>query len=362
MRKIVAILIGLVMLFSVPAFGEELDITSGVYMEGQDLEAGIYSFTCSSTNDGYCVVATFQSEEQYNLYTESKGVVDGLRENSLYYEIIHRNETCAIRIDNGCLLLIEYGDGSLSIEQLFDETGDTKEATHKESYEALLSILRSTELTSGEKLMARIRYQAEVKSGIDAAIATYEISLGTMGYSNYQAKQIILKAQLGEEIHPFHDAEYDLYNMPAEKNGLENEPIFIDGTIVKYVSNGGKKNCAYGLIVEQEDGHQWLVYCAEKVNGELVGKLSGSKPEQHIFEGYSNRTVRIYGKYLGLSEEYKLPVIDIVTYGGMLLIDENALVRTNTSGYYMDRDCIYGFDYLIGAETCYVSGERYWIN
>jgi hypothetical protein len=98
MRKIVAILIGLVMLFSVPAFGEELDITSGVYMEGQDLEAGIYSFTCSSTNDGYCVVATFQSEEQYNLYTESKGTVMDLGEFPLLCDYYIEKKKCAIRL------------------------------------------------------------------------------------------------------------------------------------------------------------------------------------------------------------------------------------------------------------------------
>lgn len=361
MRKIIAILVGLLMLFSIPALGEEIDITDGVYREGQELGRGIYSFRCKETTNGYCVLATFESEEKYNLFAETDSVVDGLKDNSVYYCITHMGETCSIHINDGYLLLVKYGNGTLSAEQLSGEKEDTEDADSKESYDALLSILRSTEVTSGEKLMARIRYEAKIDSGIDDAIRTYESALCACGYSNQQVETIILKAQLGEEIHPFHSVEYDSYNMPAEQNGFANDPIFVDGVVKEYVSDGGSKNCVYGLILEQENEDQWLIYCAEKIHGEFIGKQIGSKPERHVFEGYADRPVRVYGKYLGFSEKYKLPVIDIVFYGGMLLTDENTFVKTNTSEYYMNRNCVYDFDYLIGAETCYVSGERYWI-
>lgn len=342
------------------AFGEsQTNQTSGIYVEGRDIEAGTYSFSCNSVTNAYCVVATFADEEHYNQFAEDDSIVDGLKSNSTYYTTLRKDEDCDFQVDEGNILMIEYGEGTLTLKQSAREAQPQEKEPSSEAHDALLSALRSTELTSGEKLMMKMRNIVE-SEGMDAAIESCKAGLISNGFSSEQAEEILLKAQFGEEIHPFHKVDYSIYNVPAEDNGLENDTIFVDGIIQKYVSDGNKRNCTYGLVVEQEDGNQWLIYCAEKINRELIGIRIGSEPEQHVFEGYDGRTVRIYGKYLGYSEKYKLPVIDIVTYGGMVLIDENTLIITNTSDYYMNMDHISDFGYLISAEKCIQSYERPW--
>lgn len=361
MKKFFSLALWLAFLFPIPALSENMtNLTSGIYKEGSDLEAGIYSFSCDSAVDVYCVVATFADEKHYNQFTESESIVDGLKSNSVYYRTLRKDESCDIRIDRGYLLMVEYGEGSLLLKQSAKTEQTHKEGASSKAYEELLSALRSTELTSGEKLMARIDYRAK-DVGMNAAIESVKASMLASGYTMSQTEEFLLKAQVGEELHPFHKADYDVYNMPAEDNGLENDTIFIDGVIQEYVAIGGKKDCVYGLIVEQKDGNRWLISCAEKIKGEFIGRRRGSDPEQHVFEGYDGRNVRIYGKYLGFSEKYKLPTINILMYGGMVLIDENVLIKTNTSNFYMDRDRLPRFDYLIGAEKCIESQERYWI-
>lgn len=360
MKKIVIFAIGVLILFSVSAFGESpIKLVDGLYVAGEDIEAGIYSFICDATTAPYCVVATFADEEHYENYTESQSAVDGLKEYAIHYWMLYENEPCDVRIEDDNLLLVTYGEGTLTLKQrLYDSPNDESE-TIDTSYEAMLSALKSTQLTSGEKLMARINYWAEDRGDMSAAINLYQSSMAAHGYGSDQAAEILLRAQMGEELHPFHRVEYDVYNMPAAQNGLEDDTILVDGVIREYVSDGGKKNCTYGMIVEQEDGSRWLIYCAEKINGEFVGKRWGIEPEQHVFEGYEGQNVMIYGEYLGFSDKYDLPVIDVVKYGGMVLANENILIMTMTSTQNMRRDGISDFEFIIGASSTIESSERY---
>lgn len=362
MKKIIILVIGVLMLFSVSALGEDpIKLVEGVYSEGQEIESGIYSFVCDSTDAPYCVVATFVDEEHYENFTNSKSVVDGLKDNTIYYWTLSKKESCDVKIEYDNLLLVLYGEGTLTLRQrLFDSKEDESD-TSNTSYEALLSTLKSTQLTSGEKLMARINYWAEDRGDMAAAINLYESSMTAMGYDIDQIAEILLRAQVGEELHPFHRVEYDTYNMPAKQNGLEDDTILVDGVIREYIADGGKKNCSYGMIVEQEDGDRWLIYCAEKIDGTLIGKWWGKEPEQHVFEGYDERNVMIYGKYLGFSDKYNLPVIDIVKYGGMVLTDENVLIMTMTSAQNMrSYGGVHDFEFLLGASSKIESTERYY--
>ena len=335
-------------------------VCAGVYAEGIHVQRGIYSFTCDTTTDGYCLVATFFDEEHYQRFTESVSIVEGLQENAEYYQIMDNGDACNIHVETNTILLIKYGEGMLSILKIDDESSNSEAEITGMSYEEFLELMRSQELTSGEKLMTRLRYWAESNGDMDAAIAIYESSMIANGYTDDEAREILLQAQSGEEIHPFHFVDYDQYNSPAEENGLEGDTIRIRGVIEKYVKSGSKNDRIHGFVVNA-DGDQWLILCAQEFNGTFYGKEWGSSPERHVFEGYEDCEVEIYGEYMGFSEKFKLPIIDILTYGGMMILDKNTFVMTDNAEHYMrSRGRIMDLPWLLGAEECIQSTDPYY--
>lgn len=364
MKKIVALIMVFFFLLIMPALAEEemMNLKEGVYREGVDIQTGVYSITCDSTSNGFCVVATFSDEEKYNSFTAAQSITNGLENNSEYYVIVQKGEDCTIRIECGTVLMIQNGSFSVTAEHRLKENDADISVQSKSPYEVLCDTLSDPELTSGEKMMARIRYWADVQyeGDMDAAISLYQSTMIASGYSQDEARLLYLKAQAGEELHPFHKVEYDIYNCPAEENGLEDDTLLISGQIVKYINDGSKKNCEYGFVVEDSDGNQWLVYCAKKVEGYLYGLLWGSKPEYHVFADYEGKNVSVYGKYLGYSEKYSLPVLDILTFGGMLDIETNTLVSTLTANHNLKSYAgIEDFAFILGALQTIESTERY---
>lgn len=360
MKRFVALILAVFLIVPI-CFAEEdyIQISDGVYEEGVNIDAGLYTFSCESTDMEHCLVATFTDYDEYMAFEDSGNSLDGLKNHADTYAMIETGKSRDILISDGYLLLVKFGSGVLYFKE--DIQIKEKQVSSNDAYEEFLSILRSTEFTSGEKLMARIRYWTSQNGSLNGAINTYKASMLSRGFSSSETDEILIKAQFGEEIHPFHKVEdYSVYNSPAEENGLGDDTIFIDGVIRKYVEDGNKKNRVYGMIVEQEDGSQWLVSCAQMLNGEFVGKLRGSDPEVHVFSGYNDKSVRIYGEYLGFSEMYKLPTINIVTYGGMVLTDENTLLMTMTAEHNLGSYARIGdFAFLVGAEKTVTSTEHY---
>ena len=174
------------------------------------------------------------------------------------------------------------------------------------------------------------------------------------GYTLDAAKALVAKAERGEPLTSFHTVDYNVYNMPAEKNGLEGDTILLLGTledtIVKKTDKKGEYLVFYFL--KQEDGNRWLVFCAAKVDGVLIGE-NYKKEGTTVFDGLSGKAVEIYGKYMGFSDVYKLPTVDIATYGGMYINDEDLLISTGTAKRMMASDYLYGLNFLIGT-------TRYW--
>jgi len=84
-----------------------------IYEEGKGIQAGSYYFACDSTIDGYCVVATFADKASYERFSADYSVSRGFDENSSFYKIIHKDESCYVKIDNGMVLIVKYGTGTL---------------------------------------------------------------------------------------------------------------------------------------------------------------------------------------------------------------------------------------------------------
>jgi len=175
-----------------------------------------------------------------------------------------------------------------------------------------------------------------------------------IGYTPEAARELEEKASRGENLTPFHTVDYSEYNCPADENGLLNDKILICGTVQEYFVTDN----LYGIRLTQDDGNGWIVLYALKVDGEFVGgKVDGSG--KSVFDDYDNAYVEFYGKYLGYSEKFKLPVMQVAGYGGMLVIDTNEFVLTQNSSLEMQRDSIYDLGYLLGSKKSIESTERY---
>lgn len=193
-------------------------------------------------------------------------------------------------------------------------------------------------------------------------IHMFKGALLAKGYTPEQADEIMIKSQNGEDLTPFHTIEYDMYNSPAEENGLGHDLVRISGSISEYFQTDN----LFGIRLTQEDGNEWIVLYAIKVDGILVGTNPFGGKDATVFDGYDDRAVEIYGEYLGYSERFHLPVVQIAGYGGMLVLDDNILIITMNSRLEMESRNIDGFSYklydlgyLIGAKKTIESTEKY---
>ncbi len=177
------------------------------------------------------------------------------------------------------------------------------------------------------------------------------------GYTIEAADALLAKAEKGEPLTPFHPVEYADYNSPAEENGLGDDKVLLYGTIRDYRITGSKNDYIMGFYLEQEDGNTWLVSCAAKSGGMLIGDDYTGKGTT-VFDNLQGKSVEVYGTYLGFSEDFKVPVVDITYYGGLYNEEEDCFVMTRHAEYWMQRDGIYAFEKLIGARRRIVSVER----
>lgn len=152
------------------------------------------------------------------------------------------------------------------------------------------------------------------------------------GVSIEQAHNAIDRINSGESITNFHIAEYDLYNLPASENGLEGDLVRVLGTITEYVKDGSNASSVLGFKIRQEDGQEWMVSSGLMQNGKVtVGGIYGGDPKSSIFDGYEQKSVEVYGKYIGFSDVYNLPAIDITAYGGLYAEEDNIFICTDKS-------------------------------
>lgn len=184
------------------------------------------------------------------------------------------------------------------------------------------------------------------------------IHLISSGYSTDAANELVDKWKHGETLTPFQVPDYDTYNSPADENGHGGDLLLLTGTIKEYVKTGNSSNYVVGIRLEQEDGREWMISCAQCVEKNLIGALWGENGKT-VFDDLESSTVEIYGKYMGFSEDFKLPVVDIVTYGGMYVPAEEMFISTMTAGRQMQRDGIWDLGYLIGAKRFRESTEKY---
>lgn len=137
-----------------------------------------------------------------------------------------------------------------------------------------------------------------------------------------------------DSVAAFHYAEYDKYNSYASVNGLGNDLIIIDATISEYSSIQG---VSY-VIIEQDDGNKWIIttgYIGEE------GIIDGT-----VYSGLEGRKIKVFCVYQGFSDVVSLPAADIMSYGGILDIDNKEFLCNSTAEILMNGDGIQKSDFL----------------
>lgn len=184
------------------------------------------------------------------------------------------------------------------------------------------------------------------------------IHLISSGYSMSDAEDLVAKWKRGEPLTPFQTPEYETYNSPAEDNGHGGDLLLLTGTITEYVKTGNSTDYVIGVRLEQEDGDEWMISCAQCVSKNLIGAVPDNSGAT-VFDDLEGTAVEIYGKYSGFSEKFKIPVVDIVAYGGLFVPEDELFIYTMTAELQMQKDCIYDLGYLIGAKRFRGSTEKY---
>lgn len=187
--------------------------------------------------------------------------------------------------------------------------------------------------------------------------STVRLSYGKMlalGYSPSEAQEIIDKAERGESIIPFKSVDYETY-IDHWYDRFEERLVAVNGSVTQYF----KMDDLFAFRISDEGNHEWIVIYALKQNGILVGSDPGGGKNQTVFDGFENIPVQVYGEYIGYSDKYHLPVLQIATYGGLYIPETTMFVHTMTANTEMQRKRLYDLGYLIGAKRYRESTEKY---
>ena len=194
-------------------------------------------------------------------------------------------------------------------------------------------------------------------------IFTYDTLL-CHGFMPSKAEELVRRQENGEPLTDFHAAEYNKYNSPAEENGLKGDTLVLAGKITKYVHDGTKKRYSIGFQLMQSDGMEWMVLCGYNDHGDTLGisteaSMQG-KTGVTVFDNLEEREVLVYCKYMGFSEKYHLPAVNIATYGGLVLMEEEPIMMmTSVAAKQMDFDGIADLPYVLGVQRENVSWDNF---
>lgn len=96
---------------------ENIGLCGGIYFVGNDLDATQYSLTCT---DSYMQVIVFENIDTYIAYHQSSRFTNGeeseaIEKNSLINEYIYKDNSIALNLQEGNILLISDGIGNLEM-------------------------------------------------------------------------------------------------------------------------------------------------------------------------------------------------------------------------------------------------------
>lgn len=123
------------------------------------------------------------------------------------------------------------------------------------------------------------------------------VSVLLMGCGSSEKQNELENQESVEYIGEFEKADYDKYNSYASENGLGDSKIYIEGTVIeKQVIED-----TIHFVLQQKDGNKWVVSVGTTPvwSSEMVDELIGKE-------------IRVFGKYIGFSNNSKMPHIHIM--------------------------------------------------
>ena len=92
--------------------GQNSPITSGVYVVGKDIKAGIYSLTCLTIDDksynGRLIIHSYEDESQYNKHKTDSSLYDWIQGSKVLFEM-NIDQTVTMKLEDGEILVVKYG-------------------------------------------------------------------------------------------------------------------------------------------------------------------------------------------------------------------------------------------------------------
>lgn len=128
-------------------------ITNGMYVVGDDMVPGNYTFTC---NDGYGFVAIFETKDDYVSYHESRrGTIgeqdEAITKNVLDVDYLNEGEVYSVRVDEGFVVLVDGFKGTIKNANA-DENDDTNPVSGKGEF-LLNGLYRSGDIEEGKYIL-----------------------------------------------------------------------------------------------------------------------------------------------------------------------------------------------------------------
>lgn len=144
-----------------------------------------------------------------------------------------------------------------------------------------------------------------VAAALAAAVCVTIAGCGRGGRDAFGEETPAGTVEKPDMINGFEEAVFEKFNSPAEENGLDGTPIYIEGIVETKVT--AKKVLAFTL--KQDDGNYWIVSVTDR-----------PKKDKKIVDDIIDKEVRVFGGYMGYSEAYKMPGLALAGEGGKITV------------------------------------------
>ena len=120
-------------------------------------------------------------------------------------------------------------------------------------------------------------------------------------------------------INGYKHANFDVYNSPAEENGLGGDVVYIEG-YVESVRDDDSNNLI--IVVTTNEGDSY---------GSWLTTFDNGVYSKELYDSLIGKEVICYGEYLGFSEKMNMPAIklDKITTGKFVI--DNSYFKNNTT-------------------------------
>lgn len=224
--------------------GDGNAISSGIFVVGESLKAGNYTFTAkrNHSSDTSATVAVFENLDKYKEYfkaskeliSNNNSAAECLANNSYYYKYLRQDESCGFALSDGNVLMLEDVNGTLVNNDNTDSGSPT--------------------LKAGKDLVSGIYSSKQIGEG------TYIISCGDTGEEDSRANVVIFENEDAYKSYSKSDV-YSVgdYERAVGETGFSDCPMQPGETTTVVIGKDTRLFVDYGTCYIQKVKMNWSV-------------------------------------------------------------------------------------------------------